>query len=741
MADQPIVTPQTTDPAGTVQPTGTVPGPSAISTPATAGDQTVQDQTAQQPGDNSNKPDAQTPAAKSIPANLVNNPQVESQKLATQADANKNSPSPFHTMLRHAAIEMLGGPQVRTEYKPDGTAVRTPVEPSLAHLGLALAATVLKGGLAGGNAKDSVAAAQQGAAVADKQRAAVKQANIDQDAQAKADQNHKLAVVKNNLETHQLALNVGKQDLDMNNAFVKSYEDTANMVEQNPEMIKGDVPEDQVQEGLKTGKYNVTKDIFIPHGDPVAVMDPQTGKQKEVNGVPVWGHNYYVVDAKAKGQLTQEIQDMGYKIGKFRGPDGERINVPTESQYPMATIGRYATEYAQIQTAEEQIERHKEGVLGDKAGPRASMADSVASDPSMMQAVKDYSRFIGAGAPDQVLGAMMSAGKGQSAAKLMDFMGVTPDDVRDAENQRLKEATEAKTVAKPLTPEAKNEINAKIDLLKAEKETQGTIQSKNREDVEKMKSETGKLDAETDKLLADKQGEADLTDAIGTGHVSASRMDYIISRKPEILEKVLAKYPDFDTAKAGQYGTTYKDFTSGPASKAINAGGTAFRHMNELRALNTVASRIPGTKDYQRYENKVDTVADELAKFYGNSTIPGIEGYKKTLNATFNRDAAITEQGKSMGDKMDEYANTWKNAAPSKAYEAPMPGYSAVAAQARAAILRPINAKAAPTATPNAPKNFTFSGTEYPLDAQGNFTYNGEKYTPSADGKTATKVK
>jgi hypothetical protein len=697
-----------------------------------------------QPGDNSNAPDAQTPAAKSMPKNLVNNPQVESQKAATQVDANKNSAAPFHTMLRHAAIEMLGGPQYRTDYKPDGTAVRTPVEPSLAHLGLALAAEVLKGGIAGGNQKDSVAAAQAGQASAAKDQAARKQAQIDQDAQAKADQNHKLAVTKSNLELHQLAVNVGKQDLDMNNTFVKSYEDTANMVEQHPEMIKADIPEEQIQEGLKQGTYNVTKDMFIPHGDPVAVMDPQTGKQKEVNGVPVWGHNYYVVDGSAKGQLTKEIQDMGYKIGKFRGPDGERIHVPTESQYPMATIGRYATEYAQIQTAEEQIERHKDDVLGDKKGPRVNMADTVAQDPSMMQAVKDYSKFIGAGAPDQVIGAMMAAGKGQSAAKLMNFMGITPDDIRDAENDRLHDAAEAKKVATPLTPEARNEINAKIDLLKAEKETQGTIQSKNREDVEKLKAETGKLDAETDKLLADKEGIADLTDAIGTGHVSASRMDYIISRKPEILEKVLVKYPDFDTAKAGQYGKTFDDFTHGAASRAINAGGTAFRHMNELRALNTVESRIPGTKDYQRYENKVDTVADELAKFYGNSTIPGIEGYKKTLNATFNRDAAITEQAKSMGDKMDEYANTWKNAAPSKAYEAPMPGYSPVAQQARAALMRPINAKAetATPTTPNAaPKSFSFSGTEYPLDAKGNFTYNGAQYTPSADGKTATKVK
>jgi hypothetical protein len=439
-----ILTPMTTDPTGTAQPVGTVPSASNIPTPATAAPQSA-----------ANPNDQPTTVAQ--PAG----PFAGQDGVATVQE-NHDAQHPVAAKIRGIAETMAGGPQYRTDYKPDGTAVRTKVPVSAQMLGLSLALEVLRGGIAGGNQKDSVAAAQAGAASVDKQRAAVKQANIDQDAQAKADQNHKLAVVKNNLETHQLAMNVGKQDMEMNQAYVNSYEPVANMLENHAEMIKADVPEDQVQDGLKTGKYNVTKDLFIPHGDPIAVMDPQTGKQKEVNGIPVWSHNYYVVDAAAKGQLTQEVQDMGYKIGKFRNPDGSRVSVPTNAEYPMATIGRYATEFAQIQTAEEQIERHKEEVLGDNKGPRVSMADSVASDPSMMQAVRDYSRFIGAGAPDQVLGAMMQNGKGQSAAKLMDFMGVTPDDIRKAENQRLAEAAEAKNVK---SNSAELDAQKRLDIL------------------------------------------------------------------------------------------------------------------------------------------------------------------------------------------------------------------------------------------------------------------------------------
>jgi hypothetical protein len=432
-----IPTPMTTDPSGTAQPVGTVPTTSNIPTPATA---------APQPASNSNAPDADTAAGKSIPQNLLNNPAVPTQKMATMADLNKTSPAPQHSALYNAAVELTGGPRYKTSYDESGNVTRTQIQPPMAALGLALALNVLSGGLAGGNAKDSVAAAQAGAAVADKQRAAVKQANANQDAQAIADQNHKMEVTKNNLQTHQLAMNVGKQDLEMNQAYVNSYADTVKMLEDRPGLIKADIPEDQLNDSLKSGKYNVTKDMFIPHGQPFPIMDVTTGKQKEVDGVPVWGHNYYVVDAAAKGTLTKEIQDQAYKIGKMRNPDGSRANVPTNSEYPMSTIGQYATQYARVQTAEEMLDRQKSEVLGDKAGPRESLADWAATEPRNMQAVDDYSRFMGAGAPDQVFGAMLANGAGQSAQLLMQHMGVTNDDLVKAENARLAANAEAKNV-------------------------------------------------------------------------------------------------------------------------------------------------------------------------------------------------------------------------------------------------------------------------------------------------------
>jgi len=177
-----------------------------------------------------------------------------------------------------------------------------------------------------------------------------------------------------------------------------------------------------------------------------------------------------------------------------------------------------------------------------------------------------------------------------------------------------------------------------------------------------------------------------LVTEIGTGKLGMTRMEYLLARKPEILEAVTRAYPDFDSTKVKNYIDTSKDFASAKTSGEMVAGATALEHLLELKGLNTYESRVPGTKDHQAFQNKLDTVAPELARFYGNTTIPGIESYRKTLGALLNRDSAIQTQAKSMGDRLDNYEQKWKNAAPSPAYMAPMPGISDKAKLARAAL-------------------------------------------------------
>lgn len=201
--------------------------------------------------------------------------------------------------------------------------------------------------------------------------------------------------------------------------------------------------------------------------------------------------------------------------------------------------------------------------------------------------------------------------------------------------------------------------------------------------------EAARLNFERNRAGIDPNGSANtLAEAIAQGHITPDRMGYLLSRNPDLLQGVMKADPTFDSSKAQTYPAVYKDFTSGKTSVALNAGATALGHLQELKNMNTVESHIPGTPDYNAYMNKVDTVATELAKFYGDSTVSGISAIRKTLASQLpgTRDAAIKTQAQSMGDKLDAYQQQWQNAAPSKAYQAPMPGISPRAQAARVAL-------------------------------------------------------
>ena len=213
--------------------------------------------------------------------------------------------------------------------------------------------------------------------------------------------------------------------------------------------------------------------------------------------------------------------------------------------------------------------------------------------------------------------------------------------------------------------------------------------AKNRAETANAWANAHKNQAEADTAAANNaETQGPLVDEIGQGKMVPGRLSYLMAHNPQLLEAVAAKYPDFDSSKIDAYARTYKDFTSGQVATQLNSGGTVLGHLNELRALNTTASHIPGTPAWTAYKNKVNTVAPELAKFYGDSTIPAIDAIKSTLTANLpgNRDAAIRTQAQSMLDKFTSFRQQWNNAAPSAAYEAQMPGASPEAHAAAASL-------------------------------------------------------
>jgi hypothetical protein len=194
-------------------------------------------------------------------------------------------------------------------------------------------------------------------------------------------------------------------------------------------------------------------------------------------------------------------------------------------------------------------------------------------------------------------------------------------------------------------------------------------------DRQKIAIENGRLQFQKNQAgLGDDGQPLPVVDAIGSGRINAGNLSRILTKNPGLISAVAQKYPDFDTSKIDAYTALVKTIEGGgKEGQQLNSGATVAKHLQELAALNTVASRIPGSAAHQAYQNKVDTLAPELAGFYGHTTDTSIKDLKATLNATFNRDIAIKTQAGSMLDKLDTFEQQWKDAAPSKVYESQLP--------------------------------------------------------------------
>lgn len=172
---------------------------------------------------------------------------------------------------------------------------------------------------------------------------------------------------------------------------------------------------------------------------------------------------------------------------------------------------------------------------------------------------------------------------------------------------------------------------------------------------------------------------------VGTGHMTLARMDYLMARNPDFLAAVAQAYPDFDASKAQAYPATYKDFTSGATARAINAGATALETLSRLYNNTNAMSLIPGSKAYRDRQADINTAANEGAKFLVGGTAAAskedIAHFRDTIDTTMpiNRNEGTVEMMRNIFNKMDQFKQQWTNAAPSKYYQAPMPGISQAA--------------------------------------------------------------
>jgi hypothetical protein len=638
----------------------------------------------------------------------------------------------FDSIRNHLAN--LNGPnQFISQTDPTtGEVTRVPLKrPSLAQ---SILSGALVGLFEGGSARDKegrpapALAATQGFA-AGKQMWDQRQQMAQQ--QSDADIERRQSTIRNNMEvvkqqvmmTHQMHVDL-QETADRNAAGIladaATYDHNLSPADLRDDTKKAIIGQhmtyDQALTALK-GQWS-NNSVFVDGSQDV--RNPDTG---QMEATPT----YSVLNSRVQLQMNA---DQAKEFARFKSAYENAYQVTGGN----LTVGlhNYAADQNQLNSLEQTeafFERQKEA-LGIKGAPDFAQIAREGGQP-VLNAVHDVQVALGQGGDaTDALRRLSSSGGGQL---LLSKMGISQDQVDQLWNKKQREAklaaeggmgekspAPAPTVAalraniNKLPPDDRDRLmtdipqDGNMTMAQVEKLTgriDQTVQQNKENAVKKGGTAGGDTDLTGPAYIASLEPtERALVNSIVSGHIAADRMGYLLAKNKSLVEELALADPNFDTGKVGAYLKTYVDFTSGNTSKKLNAGGTALLHLKELHDLNTSASHIPGTQAHAAYENKVDTVATELATFYGDSTIPAIASIKDSLNSTLpgNRNAAIKTQAKSMGDKLDSYAQQWSNAAPSAVYEAQRPDISPAARQARA-VLDP-NYKGAPSPQPQAPQ-------------------------------------
>jgi hypothetical protein len=437
--------------------------------------------------------------------------------------------------------------------------------------------------------------------------------------------------------TSQLSQSYREKNIAMGTAALGPY------VKAGAGVIQQDVDSDEVQALIQQKKLNPTQQHAFATGQK-PVLDANGKPQLDSSGNPMFRPTYTVV-----GDVPQvELDDANSKLISENTP----YKLPVGSKMSGLVYGTLVAQAQAAQTATASIDEAR-----NEAGLKALETNEKLG---AMKMLPDWSS------------ALSKSGNNPFAA--LQYMESNPamkqkyPDVANQVQSLYGGPKEWESMRHDRVEEQQKAIEDAQKKLDSKNATWGDPSAKSADEFRGS-------------LTPEQQSAVDL---VGQGRAPLNNPGYLLARNTAFVEAVSKLYPEVDLSKVGAYQSAYKDFTSGKDADQLQAGAVAMQHLNQLKQLNTLKSRIPGTADNKAYENLLDTVSSELGRFYDNNTIPAIAGYRKTLGGLLNRNAAIDEQANAMGVRMDSYDDKWSSAAPSKEYEAKMPGTYAAARQARA---------------------------------------------------------
>jgi hypothetical protein len=450
---------------------------------------------------------------------------------------------------------------------------------------------------------------------------------------------------------HQLDDTTNEKDIKYGQEQVESMTSHLTSLGLKPgEIVAKNVTEAQLQKAVDDGTWNPTEETKYPTGSF------EVPGKKDDQGNPLRQKTYTIVKVPPEQTLTKDMVD---RVNKF--VPGVKFDPDKPPTMPGATAVSLMEQAHMGETFQDQRDQQIAAADAVKI-KELDQKDQIAAKEADGRLAKDPEYIKAQGQAHSNLSGMYDYLKSkdpQAAADLITSRGGPKNFDAIVEKQTAD-------LRKNQEDAEKERHDRAVEIISATKE---------KDKADKENSYVGDDNAKTpeDYLKSLKPNEAAIVQSIASGHLDAGRMAYLLARNPNLVSAVIRYDPNFDNSKVAGYAKNLIDFTSGKVGESLKAGATAMNHLRELYDLNTEWSRMPGTSDHQKYENKLDTVASELAGFYGDTTIPAIEGIKKTLGATFNRGAAIQTQANSMADRYDNIKQQWIAGAPSDKYYGLMP--------------------------------------------------------------------
>lgn len=278
----------------------------AITTPSTVDENQIQ------PQDTNKQPTTPVaPSQQQVPTTTQDSTQkqVEPNKITPTSGKPVNlADSQFHphaTWLRGVAETLAGGPRYKTTYDAvTGEAHREKIPLSKGDIGMAIAASVLQGAIAGLQQHGPNHSAQAAGAGFAATAQARQQQDLEQQQQDQRDYARKVSIVENNMKAYQNAIQFGRLGKEDHDTLVSTYADQLDRIKTDtPELIGDD--DQNVSEAIAKDmkKYPLDQYTRIPDGTTPRI-DPTTGKQAVINGIPQWDNTYTMVKKGAKEQLV-----------------------------------------------------------------------------------------------------------------------------------------------------------------------------------------------------------------------------------------------------------------------------------------------------------------------------------------------------------------------------------------------------------------------------------------------------